>query len=100
MHPKPPDKFAPPSPVAVQPSADGRLKTTACATSTGIITNQAAIIALFRVVNRYVVNLPAVPAYPAYPAPVVRETEGGREMMMHRGMPTDAHCATHVPLNP
>jgi hypothetical protein len=35
-------------------------------------TNQAAIIALFRVINRYVGNLPPMPGvFPDYPAPVV-----------------------------
>ena len=38
-----------------------------------ITTNQAAIIALFRVINRYVGNLPPMPGvFPDYPAPVVR----------------------------
>jgi hypothetical protein len=37
-----------------------------------ITTNQAAIIALFRVMNRYVGNLPSMPGvFPDYPAPVV-----------------------------
>ncbi len=36
-----------------------------------ITTNQAAITALFRVVNRYVGNLPPMPGvFPDYPAPV------------------------------
>ena len=40
-----------------------------------ITTNQAAIIALFRVVNRYVGNLAPMPGvFPDYPAPVVRNT--------------------------
>jgi len=54
-----------------------------------ITTNQAAIIALFRVVNRYVGNLPPMPGvFPDYPAPVVRNTDTGREMAMMRwGMP-------------
>ena len=44
-----------------------------------ITTNQAAIIALFRVINRYVGNLPPMPgAFPDYPAPVVRNTDTGR----------------------
>jgi hypothetical protein len=35
-----------------------------------ITTNQAAIIALFRVINRYVGNLPPMPGvFPDYPAP-------------------------------
>jgi hypothetical protein len=37
-----------------------------------ITTNQAAIIALSRVMNRYVGNLPPMPrVFPDYPAPVV-----------------------------
>jgi putative SOS response-associated peptidase YedK len=54
-----------------------------------ITTNQAAIIALFRVLNRYVGNLAPMPGvFPDYPAPVVRNTGGGREMVMMRwGMP-------------
>src|ERR1700741_846783 len=52
-------------------------------------TNQAAIIALFRVINHYVGNLPPMPAvFPDYPAPVVRDDGGGREMVTMRwGMP-------------
>jgi hypothetical protein len=35
-----------------------------------ITTNQAAIIALFRVINRYIGNLPPMPGvFPDYPAP-------------------------------
>jgi putative SOS response-associated peptidase YedK len=54
-----------------------------------ITTNQAAIIALFRVINRYVGNLPPMPGvYPDFPAPVVRNTGGERELSMMRwGMP-------------
>ena len=54
-----------------------------------ITTNQAAIIALFRVVNRYVGNLAPMPGvFPDYPAPVVRNTDGERELTMMRwGMP-------------
>src|SRR3981189_3826582 len=54
-----------------------------------IPTNQAAIIALFRVINRYVGNLPPMPGvFPDYPAPVVRNAGGEREMVMMRwGMP-------------
>ncbi|MEY9148725.1 SOS response-associated peptidase [Bradyrhizobium elkanii] len=54
-----------------------------------ITTNQAAIIALFRVINRYVGNLPPMPGvFPDYAAPVVRNTDTGREMAMMRwGMP-------------
>ena len=40
-----------------------------------ITTNQAAIIALFRVVNRYVGNLAPMPGvFPDYPAPVIGNT--------------------------
>ena len=54
-----------------------------------ITTNQAAIIALFRVINRYVGNLPPMPGvFPDYPAPVVRNGERGREVTLMRwGMP-------------
>ena len=56
-----------------------------------ITTNQAAIIALFRVINRYVGNLPPMPGvFPDYPAPVIRNrnTDAGTEMATMRwGMP-------------
>jgi putative SOS response-associated peptidase YedK len=48
-----------------------------------ITTNQAAIIALFRAINHRVDNLPPMPGvFPDYPAPVIRESEGGRELTM------------------
>ena len=50
-----------------------------------ITINQAAIIAHFRVINRLVGNLPPMPGvFPDYPAPVIREGEGGREILMMR----------------
>ena len=50
-----------------------------------ITTNQAAIIALFRVINRDVGNLaPISGVFPDYPAPVVRNTDTGRELSMMR----------------
>jgi putative SOS response-associated peptidase YedK len=54
-----------------------------------ITTNQAAIAALFRVINRYVGNLPPMPGvFPDFPAPVVRNAGNGRELTMMRwGMP-------------
>ena len=54
-----------------------------------ITTNQEAILRLFRVVNRYVGNLPPMTGvFPDYPAPVVRNAEAGRELTMMRwGMP-------------
>ena len=54
-----------------------------------ITTNQAAIAALFRVVNRYVGNLAAMPGvFPDYPAPVIRNTDTGTEITTMRwGMP-------------
>ena len=57
-----------------------------------IITNQAAIIALFRVINRYVGNLPPMPGvFPDYRAPVIRNTDTGTEMVLTRwGMPPRA----------
>jgi putative SOS response-associated peptidase YedK len=53
------------------------------------ITNQAAIAALFRVMKRYVGNLPPVPGvFPDYPAPVVRNAGADRELITMRwGMP-------------
>lgn len=56
-----------------------------------VTTNQEAIRTLFRVVNRYVGNLPAMPSvFPDNPAPVVRTGENGeRELAMMRwGMPS------------
>jgi putative SOS response-associated peptidase YedK len=60
-----------------------------------ITTNQAAIIALFRVINRYVGNLPPMPGvFPDYPAPVVRNASAERELTIMRwgvnrpGVPT------------
>jgi SOS response associated peptidase (SRAP) len=54
-----------------------------------ITTNQEAIIRLFRVMNRYVGNLPPMPGvFPDYPAPVVRNAGAERELVMMRwGMP-------------
>jgi hypothetical protein len=52
-------------------------ETTAC-NLYSITTNQAAIIALFRVVNRYVGNLAPMPGvFPDYKAPIVRNGHGG-----------------------
>lgn len=54
-----------------------------------ITTDQAAIAALFRVVNSYVGNLPPMPGvFPDYPAPVVRNAGAEREpTIMRWGMP-------------
>lgn len=54
-----------------------------------ITTNQEAIQRLFRVVNRYVGNLAPMPGvFPDYPAPLVRNTDTGRELSVMRwGMP-------------
>jgi putative SOS response-associated peptidase YedK len=55
-----------------------------------ITTNQAAIIALFRVVNRYVGNLAPMPGvFPDYKAPILRNGTEGRELATARwGMPS------------
>ena len=46
-----------------------------------ITTNQAAIIALVRVINRYVGNLPPMPGvFFDYLAPVIRNADAGTEM--------------------
>jgi hypothetical protein len=54
-----------------------------------ITTNQAAIIGLFHVMNRYVGNLPPMTGvFPDYPAPVVRNADTGSELITMRwGMP-------------
>ena len=54
-----------------------------------ITTNQEAIRQLFRVINRYVGNLPSMPSvFPDYPAPVVRNAGAERELVLMRwGMP-------------
>jgi putative SOS response-associated peptidase YedK len=54
-----------------------------------VTTDQEAIRALFRVINRYVGNLPPMPGvFPDYPALVVRNVGADRELtMMRRGMP-------------
>lgn len=59
-----------------------------------ITTNQAAILALFRVVNRYVGNLPPMPGvFPDYKAPIVRNGAEGRELATARwGMPSSQHA--------
>jgi putative SOS response-associated peptidase YedK len=50
-----------------------------------ITANQAAIIGLFRVMNRYVGNLQPMPGvFPDYPAPVTRNTQSGTELTMMR----------------
>jgi hypothetical protein len=50
-----------------------------------ITTNQAAIAALFPVMNRYVGNLAPMPGvFPDYPAPVVRNAGAERELTMMR----------------
>jgi putative SOS response-associated peptidase YedK len=57
-------------------------------------TDQAAIAALFRIVNRYVGNLAPTPGvFPDYPAPVIRNTDTGTEMLTMRwGMPPPPHA--------
>jgi hypothetical protein len=59
-----------------------------------ITTNHAAIIALFRVVNRYVGNLAPMPGmFPDYKAPIVRTGAEGRELATARwGMPSSQHA--------
>src|SRR5437899_4943377 len=54
-----------------------------------VTTNQEAIRALFRVMNRYVGNLAPMPGvFPDYPAPVVRNAGAERELVLMRwGMP-------------
>jgi putative SOS response-associated peptidase YedK len=65
------------------------LRVQGCANLYSNTTNQEAIRSLFRVINRYVGNLPPMPAvFPDYPAPVVRNAGDDRELTMMRwGMP-------------
>lgn len=55
-----------------------------------ITTNQEAIRALFRVINRYVGNLAPMPGvFPDYPAPVIRSAGAERELTLMRwGVPS------------
>ena len=56
-----------------------------------ITTNQAAIIALFRVVNRYLGLAPMPGVFPDYQAPIVRNGAEGRELATARwGMPSSS----------
>jgi putative SOS response-associated peptidase YedK len=57
-----------------------------------ITTNQAAIIGLFRVVNRYVGNLARMRGvFPDYKAPIIRTGAEGRELATARwGMPSSS----------
>jgi putative SOS response-associated peptidase YedK len=58
-----------------------------------ITTNQSAIAALFRIMNRYVGNLAPMPGvFPDYPAPVVRNAGAERELADALG-----HAATTAP---
>jgi putative SOS response-associated peptidase YedK len=50
-----------------------------------ITTNQAAIAALFRRMNRYVGNLPSMPGvFPDYPAPVIRNAGDAEKMALNQ----------------
>jgi len=61
-----------------------------------ITTNQEAIRQLFRVINRYIGNLPPMPGvFPDCPAPVVRNSGAERELVLVRwDMPPPAHRRT------
>ena len=61
-----------------------------------ITTNQSAVAALFRVMSRYVGNLPPMPGvFLDYSAPVARNDLGGRELIMMRwGMPPPPQFGT------
>ena len=65
--------------IAVQATSNRTLK---ICNLYSITTNQAAISALFRVVNRYVGNLAPMPGvFPDYNAPIVRAGADGRELV-------------------
>jgi putative SOS response-associated peptidase YedK len=64
-----------------------------------ITTNQEAIRALFRVMNRYVGNLAPMPSvFPDYPAPVLRNEGAEREMTMMRWSMPPPPCAGGFPV--
>jgi hypothetical protein len=73
----------------VDDSASARPAGTAVCNLYSITTNQAAILALFRLINRSFGNLPPMPGvFPDYPVPVVRNVGAGREMVLMRwGIP-------------
>jgi hypothetical protein len=60
-----------------------------------ITTNQAAIIELFRVINRYVGNLPPMPGYPA---PVICNTDSGTELRWFAYAARDGYVERDIPV--
>jgi putative SOS response-associated peptidase YedK len=61
-----------------------------------ITTNQAAISALFRVVNRYVGNLAPMPGvFPDYTAPIVRTAPHGREFALGHAVVVEGADGCH-----
>jgi len=71
--------------VAIEDAVSVTRRRSAVCNLYSVTTNQFAIIALFRVINRYVGNLPPMPGvFPDYPAPVIRNTDTGRELTMMR----------------
>jgi hypothetical protein len=73
-----------------------------CAISTASPPTKPPSLHLFRVINRYVGNLPPMlGVFPDYPAPVIRNTNAGTELAMMRwGMPppprTGGPPVTHI----
>jgi putative SOS response-associated peptidase YedK len=61
-----------------------------------VTTNQPAIAWPFRIINRYVGNLPPMPGvFSDYLAPVMRNSDAGREMLLIRwGMPPPPRAET------
>jgi hypothetical protein len=63
----------------------GRNAPPAAAPGHSTTTNQSAIAALFRRVNRYVGNLQPMPGvFPDYPAPVIRNAGDAAEIVLIR----------------
>jgi putative SOS response-associated peptidase YedK len=79
--------------VVFAPHLYARFQIRKCAISTVSPPTKAAIIALFRVVNRYLGNLaPMRGVFPDYPAPVICNTDTGTELTTMRwGMPSPPH---------
>ncbi len=62
-----------------------------------ITTNQEAIIRLFRVMNRYVGNLPPMTGvFPDYPAPVVRKGRARQKRLGHSKVGITLDLYSHV----
>jgi hypothetical protein len=71
------------APLGTRSAKFGQSEPNQCGNLYSIPPNQAAILALFRVTNRYVDNLAPMPGvFPDYPAPVACNAGSEREMVL------------------